>query len=136
AMFAGGGASWAEVEMKAGRYAVPKAAPGTRPDLTGLSCRWSPMAARNGEIVSVIAVPAPGADAPRFTKLAADIIALVGGQERGAHRFPPTDPNGSRVPAVLAYKRRAPPRRGRACLPRLPIPARPPTTTTSIRPGR
>ena len=33
AMFAGGGVSWAEAEMKAGRYAVPTAAPGlaTRP---------------------------------------------------------------------------------------------------------
>ncbi len=64
AMFSGGGASWAEAEMKAGRFAVPAAPPGTRPDLTGLSCRWDPIAAHNGDIVSVIACrlegPIPG----------------------------------------------------------------------------
>ena len=57
AMFAGGGASWAESEMKAGRYRVEPAAAGTRPDLTGLSCRWNPIEARAGEIVSIIAIP-------------------------------------------------------------------------------
>jgi hypothetical protein len=54
AMFLGGGASWAESQMKAGKYAVPKAPPQSRPDLTGLSCRWDPIAAKNGEIVSII----------------------------------------------------------------------------------
>ena len=42
AMFTGGGASWAEAQMKAGNFAVAAAPPGTRPDLTGLSCRWNP----------------------------------------------------------------------------------------------
>ncbi|WP_287092029.1 DUF3095 family protein, partial [Mesorhizobium sp.] len=56
AMFAGGGGSWAEAEMKAGRYRIDPAPAGTRPDLTGLSCRWNPIDARHGEIVSIIAI--------------------------------------------------------------------------------
>jgi len=40
AMFSGGGLGWAEAAMKRGEFAVPKAAPGTQPDLTGLSCRF------------------------------------------------------------------------------------------------
>ncbi len=57
AMFSGGGVSWFDAEMKAGRYAIPPAGPGTRPDLTGLSCRWNPSRADNGEIASLIVVP-------------------------------------------------------------------------------
>ncbi|TGV62675.1 DUF3095 family protein, partial [Mesorhizobium sp. M00.F.Ca.ET.158.01.1.1] len=62
AMFAGGGGSWAEAEMKAGRYRIDPAPAGARPDLTGLSCRWNPIEARHGEIVSIIAVPGPARD--------------------------------------------------------------------------
>jgi hypothetical protein len=121
AMFAGGGASWAEAEMKAGRYAVPKAAPGTRPDLTGLSCRWDPIAARNGDIVSVIAVPAADASAARFAKLTGEVIALVASQERGGHPVPPNGPNVSWVPAGFDYELRAMARKGQRLLARLSI---------------
>ncbi len=75
AMFAGGGSAWAEAQMKAGRFAVAPAPPGTRPDLTGLSCRWDPVAATKGQILSVIAVP--GADAVAFRTLVADVVALA-----------------------------------------------------------
>src|ERR1700712_4926649 len=40
AMFSGGGLGWAEAAMKRGEFAVPMAPAGTRPDLTGLSCRF------------------------------------------------------------------------------------------------
>ena len=56
-MFMGGGASWAEQQMKAGQFAVPPAAPGSRPDLSGLSCRWNPIQSRHGVIASIIIVP-------------------------------------------------------------------------------
>lgn len=92
AMFAGGGASWAESQMKAGRYAIEPAPSGTRPDLTGLSCRWNPIEARNGEIVSIIAVPGTsGASAP-FQMLVADIIAVAAEQSRGSHPLPAEGP--------------------------------------------
>jgi hypothetical protein len=93
AMFAGGGASWAEAEMKAGRYRIDPAPPGTRPDLTGLSCRWNPIPARNGEIVSVIAVPAQSASPLAFRHLVADIVALAGEQERAGHPVPADGPD-------------------------------------------
>lgn len=119
AMFAGGGVSWSEAEMKAGRYGVRPAPPGARPDLTGLSCRWSPIEARKGEIVSIIAVPGPAGDLRAFQRMAEEIIALVGEQGRAGHpvaaeglaySFPPkgldaearaTAPKGLRLLAKL-----------------------------------
>jgi Protein of unknown function (DUF3095) len=92
AMFSGGGASWAEKEMKAGRYAVAPALPGTRPDLTGLSCRWSPIEARHGEILSVIAVPGPKAEGKKFENLVSDVLLLAGKQDRGGHPVPAEGP--------------------------------------------
>jgi hypothetical protein len=88
AMFAGGGANWAESQMKAGRYALAPAPPHSRPDLTGLSCRWDPIAAKNGEIVSVIVTPAgPGRDA-EFSRLVNDIVGIVGGEEQAGLPVP------------------------------------------------
>ncbi|WP_018237043.1 DUF3095 domain-containing protein [Ensifer sp. BR816] len=92
AMFSGGGASWAEAEMKAGRYQIDAAAPGTRPDLTGLSCRWNPIASRHGAIVSIIAVPAGLGNGPEFQALIADVVALAEGEERGGHPVPEAGP--------------------------------------------
>lgn len=80
AMFAGGGANWAESQMKAGKYAVPAAQPRSRPDLTGLSCRWDPIAAKNGEIVSIIVTPAGEGRAAEFARLIDDIIGIVEGE--------------------------------------------------------
>ena len=66
AMFTGGGASWAEARDEGRPTHSATGAAGTRPDLTGLSCRWNPIEARHGEIVSVIAVPAPGGTRTRL----------------------------------------------------------------------
>ena len=92
AMFAGGGASWAERQMKAGHYLVPCAAKGTIPDLTGLSCRWNPVKARNGQIASLIVVPgAQGYDAA-FRSLTAQIVALAAESTRGGNPIPVDGP--------------------------------------------
>ena len=85
AMFAGGGAAWAEQRMKEGLESNRIAPPGTRPDLAGLACRWNPMSARHGEIVSIIAVPAPGGSEAAFRALIADIVALAGREEQAGH---------------------------------------------------
>ena len=63
AMFTGHGVEWAEAEMKQDRFAVDAAAPGARPDLTGLSCRWKPIDNTLGCILSLIIGPADGAEA-------------------------------------------------------------------------
>src|SRR4051812_46501345 len=50
AIFAGGGLSWFEGRAKLGEYALEPAPPGTRPDLSDLSCRWGVAPARHGVI--------------------------------------------------------------------------------------
>ena len=106
AMFSGGGASWAEAEMKAGRYAVPAAPAGSRPDLTGLSCRWDPIAAKNGEIISLIVVPTETARADDFAELVGKITTLIGGQERAGHPVPANGPTARWIPP-MDYELRA-----------------------------
>ncbi|WP_274626766.1 DUF3095 domain-containing protein [Arvimicrobium flavum] len=112
AMFAGGGASWAEAEMKAGRYTIEPALAGTRPDLSGLSCRWDPIAARNGEIVSIIAVPRSTSKQRAFESLVTDIIALVGNEARGGHPVPDGGPSLGFPPPGLDVEARAAAPRG------------------------
>ena len=76
AMFDGGGAAWLEAEMKAGRTLPLISTAGADPDLTGLSCRWAPMQAQNGLILSLIAVPAErGKDA--FAAVMRDVLRLM-----------------------------------------------------------
>lgn len=106
AMFSGGGAAWAEAEMKAGRYIVAPAQPGSRPDLTGLSCRWNPIAARHGEILSVIALPM-GEQAAEFSELVEAIVELAGGSERGGHPLLAEGPHFPLLPLGLDYEVRA-----------------------------
>jgi len=94
AMFAGGGLNWAETRMKAGDNGVTPAAPGTQPDLTGLSCRWSHMPSRFGAILSVVILPVGGASDPAFAQLASQVVGLAGGLDRSGH---PGDPGGPGV---------------------------------------
>lgn len=92
AMFAGGGAAWAEAQMKLGHFAVPKADPGSRADLTGLSCRWNPVASRNGQIVSIIAVPDPTARTDAFRSLVAKVVAVANKAGGLGNPLPPEGP--------------------------------------------
>jgi hypothetical protein len=121
AMFSGGGAGWAEAQMKAGRYAVTAAPDGARPDLSGLSCRWNPIASRHGEIVSIIAIPAPGCDMQAFRHLVADIIALAGAQDRAGHPVPAEGPAVAFSLAGVEREARARAPRGRRLPARLAI---------------
>lgn len=91
-MFVGGGSSWAEDQMKRGRYSVPAAKSGSRPDLTGLSCRWDPIPASHGEILSLIIAPGGDGLGPRFKSLLTDILQIVSQQARDGHPLPPNGP--------------------------------------------
>jgi Protein of unknown function (DUF3095) len=106
AMFAGGGASWAEAQMKAGRYMIEAAPSGTRPNLAGLSCRWNPIAARHGAMVSIIAVPVPG-QTRAFGELVNRIVHSIGEQERDGHPVPEQGPSFSWPPKGLEMEARA-----------------------------
>src|SRR5271165_1183533 len=75
AMFAGGGLGWFEAQAKRGDYALPPTAPGTRPDLSGLSCRWGVASAKHGLILSLIV--APRGDDPRFGALVDEVVRMA-----------------------------------------------------------
>lgn len=92
AMFSGGGNSWAEARMKDGQYTLPAAAAGERPDLTGLSCRWNPIPATHGKVVSIIAVPGPSQDMPAFRQLVVDLVDLAAQDARHGHPVPEDGP--------------------------------------------
>ena len=81
AMFAGGGLAWFEAEAKRGAYALAPGAAGARPDLSGLSCRWTIAPAAHGVIMSVIVV-ARGDDA-RFSPLVEEIVRMALGAADG-----------------------------------------------------
>lgn len=106
-MFMGGGASWAEQQMKAGHFAIEPAAPGTRPDLAGLSCRWNPIRSRHGVIASIIIVPVEGASPSSFAALVDEVVAIAGEQERGGHPVPAEGLHFPWPPRGLDYEARA-----------------------------
>ena len=119
AMFAGGGSSWAETAMKGGAFGITMAPPGSRADLTGLSCRWNPVAARKGRILSVIAVPGAGDTATAFRTLVADVVAIGNATKDQGSPLPPEGPTPRLYFAGVATETRAaaPPRvpEARAC---------------------
>jgi len=81
AMFAGGGLTWVENEAKSGGYALAPAAPGARPDLSDLTCRWTIAPAAQGVVLSVIVMPR-GED-PRFGALVEEIVAMALSAQNG-----------------------------------------------------
>jgi hypothetical protein len=77
AMFSGGGLAWADAAMKAGRFAVPSAPPGARPDLSGLSCRFEEIPAVRGIILSVLVMPTAAASADDVRRIIEAVIRLT-----------------------------------------------------------
>jgi hypothetical protein len=107
AMFSGGGLGWAEAAMKRGEFAVPAAPSGTQPDLTGLSCRFEEIPSVRGLILSVLVVPAQGADPKAFRKLIEDVIALSERSPDAGRPVPPGGPPLRWPPAGVEYEARA-----------------------------
>jgi hypothetical protein len=107
AMFSGGGLNWAEAAMKRGEFAVAKAAPGTQPDLSGLSCRFEEIPAMRGLILSVLVVAARGADPAAFRKVIEDVVALVERTPDAGRPVPSGGPPLRWPPAGVEYEARA-----------------------------
>jgi hypothetical protein len=107
AMFSGGGLGWAEAAMKRGEFAVPEAPGGTQPDLSGLSCRFEEIPASRGLILSVLVVPACGADPLAFRKLIEDVIALIERSPDAGRPVPSQGPPLRWPPQGVEYEARA-----------------------------
>jgi len=107
AMFSGGGLGWAEAAMKRGEFAVEMASPGTQPDLSGLSCRFEEMPAVRGLILSVLVMPAPGADASAFRRLIEEIVTLVERSPDSGRPVPSGGPPLRWPPAGFEFEARA-----------------------------
>ncbi|NTE87010.1 DUF3095 domain-containing protein [Agrobacterium rubi] len=107
AMFTGGGNHWADEQMKQGNYLVEAAGSGSRPDLTGLSCRWNPIQATHGTVVSIIAVPRHVDDIAAFRTLVSQIVALANEDGRGGHPVPADGPPLGFIKEGLAMEARA-----------------------------
>ena len=107
AMFSGGGLGWAEAAMKRGEFSVSMAPSGTQPDLTGLSCRFEEIPSVRGLILSVLVVPASGADPVAFRKLIEGVIALVERSPDAGRPVPPGGPPLRWPPAGVEYEARA-----------------------------
>ena len=107
AMFSGGGLNWAEAAMKRGEFAVPKAPPGTQPDLSGLSCRFEEIPAMRGLILSVLVVAARDADPAAFRKVIEDVVALAERSPDAGRPVPSGGPPLRWPPAGVEYEARA-----------------------------
>ena len=107
AMFTGGGLAWAEGRMKAGDFAVAPAAPGTRPDLKGLSCRFAEIPSERGVILSLIVVPCPDAEPGAYAGLIGEVLALAEGGAEVGNPVPADGPALHWPPPGLGLEARA-----------------------------
>ena len=77
AMFSGGGLAWADAAIKRGEIAVPPAAPGAHPDLSGLSCRYELIPSQRGQVLSLVMAPGPKATLETFRTAVEAITRIV-----------------------------------------------------------
>ncbi|HSG94911.1 MAG TPA: DUF3095 family protein, partial [Afifellaceae bacterium] len=105
--FRGGGISHAEALMKSGHYAIEPAPAGSRPDLSGLSCRWTPIETDGENIVSIIIEAAENATGI-FPQKASEFLDLAGmGRHRAGSPMPASGPGTAWPPEGLDLEARA-----------------------------
>ncbi len=92
AMFTGGGLAWAEAAMKTGAHAVAASRDGAPPDLTGLSCRFAPVANRDRLVLSLIVLPCPKADPVQLRAVLEDVLAFIDAGPESGRPLPAAGP--------------------------------------------
>jgi hypothetical protein len=107
AAFSGGGMAWADAAMKQGKFAVPPSPSEVRPDLTGLSCRYEEIPAARGLILSVVIVPASGANPAAFRAIVNDIVRLVEESPNASRPVPGSGPRLTWPPQGYELEARA-----------------------------
>ena len=107
AMFSGGGLGWAETAMKRGEFAIPPAPSGAQPDLSGLSCRFEEIPSARGLILSVLVLPAAGADASAYRNVIEEIIKLTERSPDAGRPVPAGGPALRWPPQGFGYEVRA-----------------------------
>ncbi|MEL7428691.1 MAG: DUF3095 family protein [Pseudomonadota bacterium] len=98
--FLGGGIAWAEDAMKSGRFVIAGAEAGSRPDLTGLSCRWTPVEEDGKRIVSLIVEPGTKGN-ELDPAIVGEIMRLVHADEEDASPMPKRGPGFTWPPKGL-----------------------------------
>jgi hypothetical protein len=101
--FVGGGIALAEQRMKEGAARIAPAAPGTAPNLTGLSCRWTPIRPDDRQVVSLI-VEAKGDGAADWFGRILDFASNI---ENEGHPIPAKGPGFKWPPQGLDLEARA-----------------------------
>ncbi|MEZ5871524.1 MAG: DUF3095 family protein [Nitratireductor sp.] len=105
--FNGGGVSHAEKLMKAGEFHIERAAAGERPDLEGLSCRWTPVSEAGRNIVSLIVEPGHAAGPDGFAMIARELLAIGNDGHEQSNPMPKDGPGFTWPPQGLEYEARA-----------------------------
>jgi len=90
AMFMGGGIAFAEAAMKEGRFAVEPAPSGSRPDLSGLSCRFEEIPSRHGVVLAVLVMPGEHAESADFRRVVEELVLLA--EQKAFSPLPPGGP--------------------------------------------
>ena len=104
--FIGGGIAKAETLMKEGEYRITRTVGEDYPDLTGLSCRWTPVEEKGSRIVSLIVEP-PGGETHVPASIMQEILKLVRGETSSGHPIPKGGPTAQWPPAGLDLEARA-----------------------------
>ena len=91
ANFSGRGLDWAEAQMTSGAFAVA-ADRDRKPDLTGLSCRWQPLPAERGCILSVLVAPGPAGDDAAYAAVIEEVLAMTRDSGREGRPLPDDGP--------------------------------------------
>ncbi|MBX2831326.1 MAG: DUF3095 domain-containing protein [Rhodospirillales bacterium] len=106
AMFNGRGLKWAEDRMKLGENIVAPAPSGTHPDLTGLSCRWSPIKTTGSDIILSLIVQ-PDEDQEKFEAVISGLFKILDDSPRKSSPIPAKGPDFAFFPPGLKLEAHA-----------------------------